>query len=57
MQCDKRFSVFLDGAGHDGSKPVSRTSTFSVALHLASDEFACVPVTPLNYRVKVLFLF
>ena len=38
------FSVFLDGADHNGSKPASLPTSFSATLHLANDEFACVPI-------------
>ena len=41
---DANFSVFLDGADHNGSKPASLPTLFSATLHLAKDKFACVPI-------------
>ena len=54
---DANFSVFLDGADHNGSKPASLPTPFSATLHLAEDKFACVPiVSPHCFPLRCLLL-
>ena len=58
---DANFSVFLDGADHNGSKPASPPIPFSVDLHLVNDGFACVPIVAIvgpstTYRLRPWWL-